>query len=138
MIQDNAGRSFFPTQEIKKSEVQPERCVRYVRCPVCLNMMNRQNFARISGVIVDMCQGHGIWFDFGEVEKIMEFIARGGLRKAKEADLEKLRAEEDLKRIRGINNHGSPESSYALGMGTYTAAGDLSDLIGSIVSILKD
>ncbi len=73
----------------------------YVRCPVCKQMINRINFARISGVIVDVCREHGIWFDSGEIEKIMNFISHGGLQRAKEADMECLKAEEELIRLKG-------------------------------------
>jgi Zn-finger nucleic acid-binding protein len=76
-------------------------------------MMNRTNFARISGVIVDTCRGHGIWFDPGELEKIMDFIAHGGLVKAKEVDLQRLKDEEDLMKIKNtpITGPGTTGSS---------------------------
>lgn len=41
--------------------------------------MNRMNFARCSGVIVDICRRHGIWFDRDELREIVEFIRAGGL-----------------------------------------------------------
>ena len=41
--------------------------------------MNRMNFARCSGVIVDVCRGHGVWFDRDELRGIIEFIRAGGL-----------------------------------------------------------
>ena len=41
--------------------------------------MNRINFARCSGVIVDVCKGHGTWFDASELREIVEFIRGGGL-----------------------------------------------------------
>jgi len=41
--------------------------------------MNRMNFARCSGVIVDVCRGHGTWFDASELRGIVEFIRAGGL-----------------------------------------------------------
>ena len=41
--------------------------------------MNRINFARCSGVIVDVCKGHGSWFDASELREIIEFIRAGGL-----------------------------------------------------------
>ncbi len=138
MMQDNSGRVIFATQGIQRPQLQPEQSVRYVRCPVCLKMMNRQNFARISGVIVDVCRGHGIWFDFGEVEKIMDFIAHGGLQKAKEVDLERLKAEEDLEKIRNIQTHGNSETHYASSVGTLAAGAGISEMIGSLMSILKE
>jgi len=67
---------------------------RYWPCPVCGRLMNRQNFARISGVLVDVCKGHGVWFNHGELRAIVEFIRAGGLDRARErekADLEEER-----------------------------------------------
>src|SRR4051812_20636064 len=43
-----------------------EMNVRYLRCPACRDLMNRLNFAKCSGVIVDVCRGHGTWFDRDE------------------------------------------------------------------------
>ena len=40
---------------------------------------NRINFAKCSGVIVDVCKGHGTWFDRDELTRIVEFIRGGGL-----------------------------------------------------------
>ena len=53
--------------------------VRYFPCPQCGQLMNRMNFARCSGVIVDVCRGHGTWFDLDELREIIEFIRAGGL-----------------------------------------------------------
>lgn len=53
--------------------------------------MNRINFARCSGVIVDICKGHGTWFDRDELSGIVQFIRGGGLevsRKKEKAELE--------------------------------------------------
>jgi Zn-finger nucleic acid-binding protein len=53
--------------------------VEYARCPVCRGLMNRLNFARVSGVVVDVCREHGTWFDAGELQRVVEFIERGGI-----------------------------------------------------------
>jgi Zn-finger nucleic acid-binding protein len=53
--------------------------VSYVPCPECAQLMNRINFAKCSGVIVDVCKGHGTWFDRDELSRIVEFIHGGGL-----------------------------------------------------------
>ena len=34
-------------------------------------MMNRQNFGRRSGVIIDVCKGHGVWFEPGELSAVL-------------------------------------------------------------------
>jgi Zn-finger nucleic acid-binding protein len=59
-------------------EASPER-VQYRPCPVCRAMMNRKNFGRVSGVVVDVCREHGIWFDLGELPRVMAFVRDGGL-----------------------------------------------------------
>ena len=52
--------------------------------------MNRVNFGKVSGVIVDVCKAHGTWFDPGELTRVVAFAAAGGL--------ERTRAREKLER----------------------------------------
>jgi Zn-finger nucleic acid-binding protein len=52
----------------------------YRNCPVCGHHMQRKNFGKRSGVIVDWCGAHGTWLDKDELEQIAAFIAEGGLR----------------------------------------------------------
>ncbi len=77
------------------------RMIRYSPCPQCGELMNRINFARCSGVIVDVCKGHGTWFDASELREIVEFIRGGGLELSRqkekreiEYEREQLRAEQ--------------------------------------------
>jgi Zn-finger nucleic acid-binding protein len=70
---------------------EPLAAISYVPCPECGHLMNRSNFARSSGVIVDICKQHGVWFDRDELPSIVNFIERGGLelaRKKERADLD--------------------------------------------------
>ena len=67
--------------------------VRYLPCPACSSLMNRRNFGRCSGVIVDVCQKHGVWFDVGELPRIIAFVESGGLEKAKHRTQEQKRHE---------------------------------------------
>ena len=60
--------------------------VRYFPCPQCGQLMNRINFARCSGVIVDVCRGHGTWFDRDELRAIIEFVRAGGLDLARQKE----------------------------------------------------
>lgn len=71
--------------------------VNYVRCPECSQLMNRVNFARCSGVIVDVCKGHGTWFDRDELSRIVEFIRQGGLEASR--NREKAALEEERRRL---------------------------------------
>ena len=60
--------------------------VRYVPCPLCHATMNRVNFGKASGVIVDVCRAHGTWFDAGELTRVVAFAASGGLAKTRERE----------------------------------------------------
>lgn len=81
-----------------RGEVSESGKVRYVPCPECGQLMNRINFARCSGVIVDICRGHGSWFDRDELTRIVEFIRAGGLDAARAK--EKAALEEERRRLR--------------------------------------
>jgi Zn-finger nucleic acid-binding protein len=56
--------------------------VRYRRCLRCHKMMNRVNFGRLSGTVVDVCRGHGTFMDGGELHQIAAIIQGGGLEPA--------------------------------------------------------
>jgi Zn-finger nucleic acid-binding protein len=57
--------------------------IHYHPCPVCAKLMNRTNFAHGSGIILDVCRGHGVWFESRELAQVLEFIAGGGLDRAR-------------------------------------------------------
>src|SRR5437762_6515447 len=59
---------------------------RYLPCPRCRQLMNRLNFAHCSGVIIDICKPHGIWFDHDELRRIIEFIRAGGMNRARDKE----------------------------------------------------
>lgn len=59
---------------------QEER-IRYRGCPRCRDVMSRANFAKVSGVVIDVCRPHGAWFDRGELAAIRTFLRRGGLQR---------------------------------------------------------
>lgn len=68
--------------------------VSYRPCVRCGTMMNRVNFARLSGTIVDVCKGHGTFLDRGELQAIVSFIQGGGLERARQRQIEDLREQE--------------------------------------------
>ncbi len=69
----------------RKARERPfDRKVVYRLCPVCGGHMQRKNFARRSGIIVDWCGVHGTWLDANELEDIAAFILTGGMDKANE------------------------------------------------------
>ena len=75
------------------SAVRETSKVSYVPCPRCLQLMNRINFARCSGVVVDICKGHGTWFDREELSRIVEFIRGGGLEASRVREKQEIQEE---------------------------------------------
>lgn len=90
----------------------PEREVRYLACPVCANLMQRKNFGRSSGVIVDVCPRHGIWFDAGELPRVLAFVESGGLERAEARHRE---AERLSRRAGAANGNDLPPLSLVSG-----------------------
>jgi Zn-finger nucleic acid-binding protein len=74
--------------------------VRYRPCVRCGRMMNRVNFGRISGTVIDVCRGHGAFLDAGELHEIVSFIRQGGLERARSRRLEEVREAEQ--RLRDV------------------------------------
>jgi Zn-finger nucleic acid-binding protein len=60
--------------------------VTYLPCPFCKDLMIRRNFGRLSGIIVDVCNHHGTWFDVGELPRILAFVGKGGLQRTQAAE----------------------------------------------------
>ncbi|MEM6455230.1 MAG: zf-TFIIB domain-containing protein [Acidobacteriota bacterium] len=50
----------------------------YRPCPVCSKLMQRRNYGRRSGIIIDQCKDHGVWFDDHELNQILNWISSGG------------------------------------------------------------
>jgi Zn-finger nucleic acid-binding protein len=78
-----------PVKDRPKIETPPGRM--YVPCPVCAKLMNRINFGNCSGVIIDWCKDHGSWFDKDELSHIVAFIQKGGLKKSRAREQERLK-----------------------------------------------
>jgi Zn-finger nucleic acid-binding protein len=87
-----------PAGDVTRAQPDP---VRYRPCPKCRKLMNRVNFGRLSGTVVDVCRGHGTFLDRGELHRIVQFIMDGGLDRARRADRDQLL--EDQRRIRSEN-----------------------------------
>ena len=75
-----------------------ESRVSYRPCVRCGTMMNRVNFARLSGTIVDVCRKHGTFMDAGELQAIVSFIQRGGLERSRQRQIDDLK--EQTQRLR--------------------------------------
>jgi Zn-finger nucleic acid-binding protein len=77
--------------------------VRYRKCVACGKMMNRVNFGRLSGTVIDICRGHGTFLDAGELHAIVTFITEGGLDRARQREKDDL--EEERHRLAMLKTH---------------------------------
>ncbi len=78
-----SGWAHIPVAPLREEELYP-------RCPVCADRMSRQNFARRSGVMINICRAHGVWLDGDELRQVIEFIRAGGLDRARLLEREQL------------------------------------------------
>lgn len=74
-------------------------------CVHCGSLMGRQNFRKISGVLIDICGDHGVWLDAGELEQIRSFIANGGLDKSQDKSIlaNKTKIAETAREVKDLN-----------------------------------
>jgi Zn-finger nucleic acid-binding protein len=84
----------------------------YRRCPVCSTAMTRINFERTSGILIDRCRDHGVWFDATELDAVLRWIKLGGERASEELAAAEARARESQLRFKVVPK--SPEDSRAL------------------------
>lgn len=113
--------------------------VRYRPCPACKRIMNRTNYGRISGVIVDVCKADGVWFDRDELRRVLDFIQAGGMEKSRDRQIRDLKEAE-----RQLAQAARPEHPAMASMSGQSSGGfglDLAEVaveivLGSIGSIL--
>jgi Zn-finger nucleic acid-binding protein len=101
--------SAAPAKPIKHNPLDSP--VRYLPCPVCSEVMMRKNFGQTSGVIVDVCRHHGIWFDCGELPRVLAFVEAGGLELARQREQERQRESERRDRVAAAERQLGPLSA---------------------------
>jgi Zn-finger nucleic acid-binding protein len=84
-----------------------ETQIRYRPCCDCGKMMNRVNFAKSSGIVLDACKSHGLWCDADELRAVVEFVRGGGLEAARQRLEEKReldrRRDAFMQRLEGVH-----------------------------------
>jgi Zn-finger nucleic acid-binding protein len=97
-------------------------------------MMNRVNFGKISGTVIDVCRGHGTFLDASELHQIVEFIEKGGLDRARAQKAEEMREQE--RRLRSLEQKATAKrgakAATSWGDGADTGLGVV-DLIAMIM-----
>jgi Zn-finger nucleic acid-binding protein len=87
----------------------------YRPCPQCGDLMVRRNYAARSGVIVDFCREHGIWFDSNELSQLLGWLHAGG--DSKQLYKKPDSASEQLVSPRPTASRSSDSSSASSGYG---------------------
>ena len=97
----------------RRFELSAEEKVKYVPCPACKNLMNRSNYGRRSGVIIDTCRDCGVWLDNNELNRVLQFIESGGLEDARAIEEEEKKRREKEQRaahVPSVQEMGGPEA----------------------------
>jgi len=97
--------------------------------------MTRINFERVSGILLDRCHDHGIWFDATELDAVLRFIKLGGERAASERREEEERARASELRIKPQPK--SPEDGGKLDFGMYPPDSQLDAIPWIMQRLLK-
>jgi len=129
---------------LPKREFKRETSVRYIHCPVCRKMMNRQAFARISGIVIDVCKSHGLWFDGGELAEVVRFVESGGLERAREREISELterqrqsRTEMAIAEATGALDLETDSPGFSIRWRSGSGSGVFADLLHAIVRAWK-
>ena len=97
--------SVLPAPKAADPQASP---IIYRPCPACAELMNRFNFADCSGVILDACKPHGVWFDPDELRRIAAFIRGGGLDVARGKERDRLELERRRLEQAAADREGRP------------------------------
>ncbi|MBN2496467.1 MAG: zf-TFIIB domain-containing protein [Deltaproteobacteria bacterium] len=80
-VERGLARAQIDREVLPVIQVEPDNRP-YKPCPECGRLMLRRQFGRYSGVIVDVCQACGTWFDRDELSRIIAFLEAGCLDRA--------------------------------------------------------
>lgn len=80
------GASSFMSTLMRQPEAATSEKRR--KCPICRRRMKKASIAGESHVLIDGCErGDGIWFDGGEVDHLVKFLAQGTGVKPREGEV---------------------------------------------------
>lgn len=101
-----AGAEPSPDPAVIKADARARRPAprtagpQYRRCPICSVRMNRINYARQSGILLDRCATDGIWFDGDELDAVIRWMRLGGERLTADREAREAREKASLARFR--------------------------------------
>lgn len=99
-----------------------------LNCPQCDTPMLRKNYGEASGVIVDICRVHGIWFDRRELAQVLAFAASGAMDNAEASAQQRMVGHKRLDDFAYRLRHAGPIHHGAAGRMMAGRPIELSDL----------
>ena len=121
---------------ITPTTVRPQSGPAYRKCIECDTIMQRKNYGRKSGVVVDICVKHGIWFDAHEMDEILRWLRNGG----QEAPDPRPQATIDKNALRALNVANTAQATAAPRTSVLGMVGDVFDVVefvGDILSLFR-
>lgn len=103
----------------------------YVNCPQCEQMMVRRQFAKVSGIVVDVCTAHGVWFDHDELPRVVQYVGDGGMQRAAEKLHQKTMA--SIESMHKLKSSRAPDDRYNP---NWASSPDITDIIGGLIKLL--
>ena len=128
---DRAAQTAVLHQWSKPPENRAAAEIRYRKCVACGTMMNRINFGKLSGTVVDVCKGHGTFLDAGELHLIVAFIQQGGLDRARDRQIQELKEEQERLSAMQMRREAHPSVQIDMSARTWTGA-DLLSLLDKL------
>lgn len=107
----------------------------YRPCPICRTPMTRINFERVSGILLDRCRDHGIWFDATELDAVLRWIKLGGERASDERRQQEERARASELKIKPVPK--SPEDGSRIEFGRLLTDSELDGIPWILKQLLK-
>ena len=121
-------------EQISNSAKENSNPTKYYRkCPECEIMMHRKNYAKSSGIVVDVCSDHGIWFDIHELDEILNFIRSGELLRHHQKTSRKAQQQLNKIKIAQRNTKSTTQTTY-----TTTSTSTNVDFFAEIISWIID
>lgn len=108
--------------ETKAKVVPGKSLAANLGCVVCGTLMTKRNYAYSSGILIDRCpNGHGVWLDLHELEKIQVFVERSDATQLSVSQkyqpvLAKIAREAEQPKKSGLSSESKNQSPKGLGI----------------------
>lgn len=107
----------------------------YVKCVTCGEFMFRKNMGPGSGLVLDVCKDHGVWFDHEELKRALDYARNGGLDRVREREQRRAEAERE-RRAASIPSLPGDQRTFAGGAPTQSIEEVVLESIGHLARLL--